>query len=62
MQMAQKKLACQKNLTLEILSFPIAGSLKAWESSIDLVNTLKHEIRDGQLSFRGKRVLEVLQI
>ncbi|KAH7841618.1 hypothetical protein Vadar_032161 [Vaccinium darrowii] len=26
-------------------------------SSIDIVNVLKHEIRDGQLSFRGKRVL-----
>lgn len=37
------------------------GFLKCWESSIDLVNVLKHEIRDGQLSFRGKRVLEVIQ-
>lgn len=37
----------------------VAGSLKTWESSIDLVNILKHEIRDGQLSFRGKRILEV---
>ncbi|KAH9783690.1 hypothetical protein KPL71_009417 [Citrus sinensis] len=35
------------------------GFLKCWESSIDLVNVLKHEIRDGQLSFRGKRVLEL---
>ncbi|KAK9289194.1 hypothetical protein L1049_017668 [Liquidambar formosana] len=35
------------------------GSLKSWDSSIDLVNVLKHEIRDGQLSFRGKRVLEL---
>ncbi|GAB4842959.1 hypothetical protein Ancab_012937 [Ancistrocladus abbreviatus] len=35
------------------------GSLKSWERSIDLVNVLKHEIRDGQLSFRGKRVLEL---
>ncbi|XP_048333470.2 uncharacterized protein LOC107435968 isoform X2 [Ziziphus jujuba] len=34
------------------------GYLKSWDSSIDLVNVLKHEIRDGQLSFRGKRVLE----
>lgn len=33
--------------------------LKSWDSSIDVVNVLKHEIRDGQLSFRGKRVLEV---
>lgn len=36
------------------------GYMKSWESSIDLVNVLKHEIRDGQLSFRGKRVLEVI--
>ncbi|EOA27398.1 hypothetical protein CARUB_v10023531mg [Capsella rubella] len=35
------------------------GSLKSWESSIVLVNVLKNEIRDGQLSFRGKRVLEL---
>ncbi|TYK16995.1 histidine protein methyltransferase 1-like protein [Cucumis melo var. makuwa] len=35
------------------------GHLKSWDSSIDLVNVLKHEIRDGQLSFRGKRVLEL---
>ncbi|KAG5545119.1 hypothetical protein RHGRI_017551 [Rhododendron griersonianum] len=35
-----------------------AGFVKSWDSSIDLVNVLKHEIRDGQLSFRGKRVLE----
>ncbi|KAI4370404.1 hypothetical protein MLD38_018759 [Melastoma candidum] len=35
------------------------GCLKSWDSSIDLVNVLKHEIRDGQLSFRGKRVLEL---
>ncbi|KAK6914578.1 hypothetical protein RJ641_021899 [Dillenia turbinata] len=35
------------------------GSLKCWDSAIDLVNVLKHEIRDGQLSFRGKRVLEL---
>ncbi|GLJ22053.1 hypothetical protein SUGI_0413250 [Cryptomeria japonica] len=35
------------------------GGLKLWESSLDLVNTLKREIRDGQLSFRGKRVLEL---
>ncbi|KAH0887358.1 hypothetical protein HID58_063454 [Brassica napus] len=34
------------------------GSLKSWDSSIVLVDVLKNEIRDGQLSFRGKRVLE----
>ncbi|KAE9458357.1 hypothetical protein C3L33_09776, partial [Rhododendron williamsianum] len=35
-----------------------AGLVKSWDISIDLVNVLKHEIRDGQLGFRGKRVLE----
>ncbi|KAH7681297.1 Protein-histidine N-methyltransferase protein [Dioscorea alata] len=35
------------------------GSFKSWEGPIDLVNVLKHEIRDGQLSFRGKRILEL---
>lgn len=39
-----------------------AGYLKSWDSSIDLVSVLKHEIRDGQLSFRGKRVLEVTNL
>lgn len=34
-------------------------TLKSWESSTDLVNVLKNEIRDGQLSFRGKQVLEL---
>ncbi|XP_043726185.1 uncharacterized protein LOC122672764 isoform X2 [Telopea speciosissima] len=42
----------------ETISSKSEGSVKAWDSSIDLVNVLKHEIRDGQLSFRGKRVLE----
>lgn len=35
------------------------GGLKLWEGSTDLVNALKHEIRDGQLSFKGKKVLEL---
>ncbi|XP_077228905.1 S-adenosyl-L-methionine-dependent methyltransferases superfamily protein [Tasmannia lanceolata] len=43
----------------EMLSSKSEGGLKSWESSIDLVNVLKHEIRDGQLSFRGKRILEL---
>lgn len=38
------------------------GSMKSWESAIVLVDVLKNEIRDGQLSFRGKRVLEVLPL
>ncbi|KAK9672271.1 hypothetical protein RND81_12G088100 [Saponaria officinalis] len=43
----------------ELISSKVDGSCKSWDSSIDLVNVLKHEIRDGQLSFRGKRVLEL---
>ncbi|KAG9447076.1 hypothetical protein H6P81_013204 [Aristolochia fimbriata] len=43
----------------EIISSKSEGSLKSWESSIDLVNVLKLEIRDGQLSFRGKKILEL---
>lgn len=39
-----------------------AGGLKLWECTIDLVETLRREIQDGQLSFRGKRVLEVLSL
>ncbi|TVU08959.1 hypothetical protein EJB05_42387 [Eragrostis curvula] len=35
------------------------GSSKCWESSIDLVNVLKDEIRDGLLTFRSKQVLEL---
>lgn len=36
------------------------GGLKLWECTIDLVEMLRREIQDGQLSFRGKRVLEVI--
>ncbi|XWS13272.1 hypothetical protein CRYUN_Cryun36dG0023300 [Craigia yunnanensis] len=43
----------------ELISSKPDGFLRSWDSSIDLVNVLKHEIRDGQLSFRGKRVLEL---
>ncbi|GMH18197.1 hypothetical protein Nepgr_020038 [Nepenthes gracilis] len=43
----------------EMICWKTDGSFKSWDSSIDLVNVLKHEIRDGQLSFRGKRVLEL---
>lgn len=53
---------CQKGLSLQsnkrTYSFS-AGTLKSWENSITLVNIIRNEIRDGQLSFRGKRVLEV---
>ncbi|KAG0458552.1 hypothetical protein HPP92_023709 [Vanilla planifolia] len=45
--------------SLETVSCKQDGSFKSWESSIDLVNVLKLDIRDGQLSFRGKRVLEL---
>ncbi|XP_050236893.1 uncharacterized protein LOC126686725 [Mercurialis annua] len=43
----------------EMISSKSDGSMKSWNSSLDLVNVLKHEIRDGQLSFRGKRILEL---
>ncbi|KAK4768602.1 hypothetical protein SAY87_003743 [Trapa incisa] len=43
----------------ELISSKPDGYLKSWDSSIDLVNVLKHEICDGKLSFRGKRVLEL---
>lgn len=43
----------------ELKSSKPDASLKSWDSSFDLVKILKHEIRDGQLSFRGKRVLEL---
>ncbi|KAG9128922.1 hypothetical protein Leryth_009661 [Lithospermum erythrorhizon] len=36
-----------------------AGCLKSVDSSIDLINVLKNEIRDGLLNFRGKKVLEL---
>lgn len=44
---------------LDLVPGKYEGGLKLWESSLDLVNTLKREIQDGQLSFRGKRVLEL---
>ncbi|KAJ1424440.1 S-adenosyl-L-methionine-dependent methyltransferase [Sesbania bispinosa] len=43
----------------ETISSKPDGYLKSWASSIDLVSVLKNEIRDGQLTFRGKRVLEL---
>ena len=36
-----------------------AGGLKLWEGSLDLVKALYTEVKNGNLSFRGKRVLEV---
>ncbi|CAL5414090.1 unnamed protein product [Camellia sinensis] len=42
----------------EMISSKHDGLLKCWDSSVDLLNVLKHEVRDGQMSFRGKRVLE----
>ncbi|GAV58974.1 Methyltransf_16 domain-containing protein [Cephalotus follicularis] len=35
------------------------GGLKLWEGSLDLVKTLQSEIRNGNWSFTGKRVLEL---
>ncbi|CAL5348009.1 unnamed protein product [Camellia sinensis] len=43
----------------EMISSKHDGLLKCWDSSVDLLNVLKHEVRDGQMSFRGKRVLEL---
>ncbi|KAK1289932.1 hypothetical protein QJS10_CPB18g00403 [Acorus calamus] len=43
----------------DMISSKSEGSLKSWDGSMDLVNVLKHEIRDGQLSFRGKQILEL---
>lgn len=35
------------------------GGLKLWEGSLDLLKVLHSEVQKGQLSFTGKRVLEV---
>ncbi|WVZ65540.1 hypothetical protein U9M48_014886 [Paspalum notatum var. saurae] len=43
----------------DIVTSKCEGPLKCWESSIDLVIVLKDEIRDGLLTFRSKRVLEL---
>nr|GEW59456.1 reverse transcriptase domain-containing protein [Tanacetum cinerariifolium] len=42
-----------------MISSKADASLKFMDSSLDLVNIYKHKIRDAQLSFRGKRVLEL---
>ncbi|CAI0453196.1 unnamed protein product [Linum tenue] len=35
------------------------GGLKLWEGSLDLVKAIRSEIHKGELSFRGKKVLEL---
>lgn len=35
------------------------GGLKLWEGSLDLVKALRLEVQNGQLSFTGKRILEL---
>ena len=50
---------CIELSLLSISSYGSAGSLRLSKCAIELVNTLHYEIQDGQLSFRGKRVLEV---
>lgn len=35
------------------------GGLKLWEGSLDLVKALRSEAENGNISFSGKRVLEV---
>lgn len=36
-----------------------AGGLKLWEGSLDLVKALQSEVKNGNLTFCEKRVLEV---
>lgn len=36
-----------------------SGGLKLWEGSLDLIKALHIEVKNGNLSLRGKRVLEV---
>ena len=38
---------------------PPAGGFKLWECTIDLIETLRREMQDGHLAFRGKDVLEL---
>ncbi|XP_073147048.1 uncharacterized protein [Henckelia pumila] len=35
------------------------GGLKLWEGSLDLITALSSDIKEGKLSFAGKRVLEL---
>ncbi|XP_065861561.1 uncharacterized protein [Euphorbia lathyris] len=35
------------------------GGLKLWEGSLDLIKALRSEVQNGNLSFTGKRVLEL---
>lgn len=35
------------------------GGLKLWEGSLDLVKALRSDVQNGNISFTGKRVLEV---
>lgn len=46
-------------LTEYVLVCMIAGGLKLWEGSLDLITALSSELEDGELLFTGKRVLEV---
>ena len=49
-----------------IISFRLIGfdkgGLKLWEGSIDLVKALEKETQTGNISFPGKRVLEVTSL
>ncbi|KAK9177630.1 hypothetical protein WN943_026818 [Citrus x changshan-huyou] len=53
--------------TKEVLGLPNSdlvpgvyeGGLKLWEGSIDLVKALCLDVQNGNISFSGKRVLEV---
>ncbi|KAL3507246.1 hypothetical protein ACH5RR_032628, partial [Cinchona calisaya] len=46
------------NMKIVTVLICVAGGLKLWEGSLDLVKTLRSEMEDGKLSFSGKRVLE----
>lgn len=46
-------------ILMACLSVLGVGGLKLWEGSLDLVKALSSEVQNGQLSFTGKRVLEV---
>ncbi|KAG8377662.1 hypothetical protein BUALT_Bualt08G0056200 [Buddleja alternifolia] len=44
---------------LDLVPGKYEGGLKLWEGSQDLITALSSEMLDGQLSFTGKRVLEL---
>ncbi|KAG4919998.1 hypothetical protein JHK82_048957 [Glycine max] len=47
-----------KSVAATLVSFGLGG-LKLWEGSLDLIKALRSDIKNGLISFAGKRVLEV---